>query len=71
MLVAIVLAHGALVAAMRLARKMVYFGEAGRSQLLYRVGAQRARAFVVTVNTARSAERMVAAAKQINSAGGE
>jgi len=58
--------NGELVARMRLERKMVYFGDAGRSELLDRVGARRARAFVVTVNNARAAERMVAAAKQIN-----
>jgi K+:H+ antiporter len=57
---------GELIARMRLDRKMVYFGDAGRSELLDRVGARRACAFVVTINNARAAERMVAAAKQIN-----
>jgi CPA2 family monovalent cation:H+ antiporter-2 len=58
--------NGELVARMRLEHKMVYFGDAGRSELLDRVGARRAFAFVVTINNARAAERMVAAAKQIN-----
>jgi CPA2 family monovalent cation:H+ antiporter-2 len=58
--------NGELVARMRLERKKVYFGDAGRPELLDRVGARRARAFVVTVNNARAAERMVAAAKQID-----
>jgi CPA2 family monovalent cation:H+ antiporter-2 len=40
----------------------VYFGDAARREFLQRAGASRARAFVVTVNSARSAERMVAAA---------
>ena len=50
---------------LRLDRQMVYFGDAGRSELLERVGARRARAFVVTVNHARAAERMVAAVRKI------
>ncbi len=40
----------------------VYFGDAARLEMLERVGAARARAFVVTVNAPRAAERMVAAA---------
>ena len=40
----------------------VYFGDAARREFLHRSGAERARAFVVTVNSARAAERMVAAA---------
>jgi CPA2 family monovalent cation:H+ antiporter-2 len=58
--------NGELVARMRLERKMVYFGDAGRSELLDRVGGRRACAFVVTINNAPAAERMAAAAKQIN-----
>jgi CPA2 family monovalent cation:H+ antiporter-2 len=41
-----------------------YFGDAGRRELLDRVGAARARAFVVTVNARAAAERMVAAARR-------
>ncbi len=41
-----------------------YFGDAGRGEFLARVGAARARAFVVTVNARASAERMVAAARK-------
>ena len=43
----------------------VYFGDAGRAELLNKVGAERARAFVVTVSDRRAAERMVAAARAI------
>ena len=39
---------GELVARMRLERRPVFFGDAGRPELLERVGARRARAFVVT-----------------------
>jgi CPA2 family monovalent cation:H+ antiporter-2 len=42
----------------------VYFGDAGRGEFLERVGAARARAFVVTVNAPRAAERMVAAVRK-------
>ena len=42
-----------------------YYGDAGRHELLERVGGARARAFVVTVNNARAAERMVRAARSI------
>lgn len=42
----------------------VYFGDAARVEFLERVGADRARAFVVTVNAPRAAERMVAAARR-------
>ena len=42
-----------------------YYGDAGRHELLERVGGGRARAFVVTVNNARAAERMVRAARSI------
>jgi CPA2 family monovalent cation:H+ antiporter-2 len=43
-----------------------YYGDGARTELLERLGGRRARAFVVTVNNARAAERMVAAAKAIN-----
>ena len=42
----------------------VFFGDAGRREFLQRSGADKARAFVVTVNSARAAERMVAAARK-------
>jgi len=42
----------------------VYFGDASRGEFLGRAGAAHARAFVVTVNSARAAERMVAAARK-------
>ena len=35
----------------------VYFGDAGREELLEKVGAQRARAFAVTINIPLAAER--------------
>jgi CPA2 family monovalent cation:H+ antiporter-2 len=41
----------------------VYFGDAGRTELLEHAGAARARAFVVTVNAPHAAERMVAAVR--------
>lgn len=41
-----------------------FFGDASRYELLVRVGGARARAFVVTLNNARAAERMVAAARR-------
>jgi len=40
----------------------VFFGDAARREFLRRAGAAGARAFVVTVNSSRAAERMVAAA---------
>jgi CPA2 family monovalent cation:H+ antiporter-2 len=42
----------------------VYFGDAGRREFLASAGAKGASAFVVTVNSARAAERMVAAARK-------
>jgi CPA2 family monovalent cation:H+ antiporter-2 len=53
------------VAAMRAAGHHVYYGDAGRAELLEKIGGGRARAFVVTVNDGKSAERMVAAARKI------
>ena len=41
----------------------VFFGDAARREFLRRAGAAGARAFVVTVNSSRAAERMVAAAR--------
>jgi CPA2 family monovalent cation:H+ antiporter-2 len=37
----------------------VFLGDAARQEFLQRAGARRARAFVVTVNSPRAAERMV------------
>jgi CPA2 family monovalent cation:H+ antiporter-2 len=59
---------GELVGRMRRKGKKVFFGDAGRPELLEKVGGRRARAFVVTVNNTRAAERMVAAARRINPA---
>jgi CPA2 family monovalent cation:H+ antiporter-2 len=39
----------------------VFFGDAGRAEMLRRAGAEGARAFVVTVNSRSAAERMVKA----------
>jgi len=57
--------NGERVAQLRIEHKPVFFGDAGRPELLEKVGAQHARAFVVTVNRASAAERMVAAAHRI------
>lgn len=45
----------------------VYYGDAKRADLLKKVGGSKARAFVVTLDDPRAAERMVAAARRINS----
>jgi CPA2 family monovalent cation:H+ antiporter-2 len=58
--------NGELVAHMRLEHRPVFFGDAGRPELLERVGASRARAFVVTLDNPSAAERMVAAARRSN-----
>ncbi len=42
----------------------VFLGDAARAEFLRRAGAAGARAFVVTVNSARAAERMVVAARK-------
>jgi CPA2 family monovalent cation:H+ antiporter-2 len=55
--------NGALVTEFRKLGHRVYFGDAGRPEFLERVGAARARAFVVTVNARQAAERMVVAAR--------
>lgn len=57
--------NGELVARMRLEHRPVFFGDAGRPELLERVGAARARAFVVTLNNPLAAERMVMAALKL------
>jgi CPA2 family monovalent cation:H+ antiporter-2 len=56
--------NGELVAEWRKRGHLCFFGDAGRPELLERVGAADARAFVVTVNARQSAERMVAAARK-------
>lgn len=56
---------GETVSRMRGEGRSVYFGDAGRPELLERIGGAHARAFVVTVNDRRAAERMVAAARRI------
>ena len=58
--------NGEAVASMRKQGRSAYFGDASRTELLERVGAERARAFVVTLNNVRSAERMVIAARKVN-----
>jgi CPA2 family monovalent cation:H+ antiporter-2 len=55
--------HGELVSERRGSGHGVFFGDAGRREFLRHAGAARARAFVVTVNAPRAAERMVAAAR--------
>jgi CPA2 family monovalent cation:H+ antiporter-2 len=44
--------------------EQVFFGDASRHEFLRRAGAAGARAFVVTVNSSRAAERMVVAARK-------
>jgi CPA2 family monovalent cation:H+ antiporter-2 len=56
--------NGELVNASSAAAAAVYFGDAGRREFLAHAGAAGARAFVVTVNSPRAAERMVAAARK-------
>lgn len=58
--------NGDLIASRRRDGAPVYYGDAGRPALLERVGGAEARAFVVTVNSARAAERMVSAARTVN-----
>lgn len=59
---------GDMIVAMRRQGYAAFYGDATRPALLEKVGGRRARAFVVTINHARAAERMVAAAKEINAA---
>jgi len=56
---------GDCVSRMRADGHSAFFGDAGRTELLQKIGGDRARAFVVTVNDARAAERMIAAARKI------
>ncbi len=56
--------NGELVTQMRERGDKVYFGDASREEFLDRVGAANARAFLVTVNAPRAAERMVAAVRR-------
>jgi CPA2 family monovalent cation:H+ antiporter-2 len=56
---------GHLVASQRRGGRAVFYGDAGRPELLERVGGRKARAFVVTVNAPYAAERMVAAARSV------
>jgi CPA2 family monovalent cation:H+ antiporter-2 len=54
------------VADMRKAGKPVFYGDATRTEILERVGAGHARAFVVTIANRTGAERMVSAARRVN-----
>jgi CPA2 family monovalent cation:H+ antiporter-2 len=56
--------HGELVSEHRKRGTLIFFGDAARREFLGRAGAAEARAFVVTVNSLRAAERMVAAARK-------
>jgi CPA2 family monovalent cation:H+ antiporter-2 len=56
---------GDMIAHLRGEHRPVYFGDAGRPELLAKIGAERARAFVVTVGDRRAAERMVTAVRAI------
>ena len=51
-----------LVGSERKAGRHIFFGDAGRPEILDRAGAGRARAFIVTVNSPQNAEHMVRAA---------
>lgn len=51
------------VAQERAAGRPVFFGDAGRAEILERLGAAGARAFVVTLDAPSAAERMVAAVR--------
>jgi CPA2 family monovalent cation:H+ antiporter-2 len=59
--------NGHLVAEQHKKGYSVFYGDAGRPELLERVGGRKARAFVVTVNAPRAAERMVVAARSVQS----
>jgi K+:H+ antiporter len=50
-----------LVGAERKAGRQVFFGDAGRAEILDRAGADQARAFIVTVDSPQNAEQMVRA----------
>jgi CPA2 family monovalent cation:H+ antiporter-2 len=57
---------GELVSRHHKATKNIYLGDASRPELLKQVGVGRARAFVVTVDSPKAAQRMVIAARNIN-----
>jgi len=57
--------NAALVAEQHKAGRSVYFGDASRGELLRRAGAEKAQAFVVTMDEAGAAERMVQTIMQI------
>lgn len=52
------------VAEARTAGRPVFFGDAGRAEILDRLGAERALAFVATLDAPNAAERMVGAVRQ-------
>lgn len=52
-----------LIARYRLGREHVFFGDASRPDMLRRLGADKAAALVVTINSPLAAERIVAAAR--------
>lgn len=54
-------ANATVVMEQRAAGRLIYFGDAGRIELLDRAGAGRARAIVVTIDEFAAAERMIAA----------
>ncbi|MGE0565600.1 MAG: cation:proton antiporter [Pseudolabrys sp.] len=58
--------NGDRVAELRLAGHPVFYGDASRPELMEKLGAGQARAFVVTVSDRAAAERMVGAARRIN-----
>jgi CPA2 family monovalent cation:H+ antiporter-2 len=58
-------ADGEMIGRLRAEGHSAYFGDAARLEMLEKIGARNARAFVVTVNDPLAAERMVAAARQI------
>ena len=58
-------ADATLVAEHRKAGSRVFFGDASRAELLQRAGAGGARAFVVTLDSAGAAERMIVAIKKL------
>ena len=57
--------NGAVVSEQRELRRMVYFGDSSRGELLERAGAKHARAFVVTLAQPDATERMVQEIKKI------
>ena len=57
---------GELVTRTRKGQANVYLGDASRGELIERLGAKAARAFVVTVDEPKAAERMVKLVREIN-----